>query len=392
MSAGKWKTVALGEVAKIVSGATPKTDKSEFWGGNIPWVTPADLSNHQGINFGGSCKKLTEKGYKSCSATMLPIGSILFSSRAPIGHSAVTTFPVCTNQGFKNLIPNDKLDPVFGFFTLKYLTPQIISLGRGATFAEVTKEIMEEIEIPLPDLPTQKRLSALLTRADRLRRLHRFALARCEEMLETAFLEKFASEDFPTTSVEALTTGKGSMRTGPFGSQLLVSEFVESGIAVLGIDNAVQNRFAWDQRRFITEAKYRDLKRYTVKPRDILITLMGTCGRCAVVPDNIPTAINTKHLCCVTIDQQKCLPLYLQGAFLFHPAVRHQLGVAKKGAIMDGLNMEIISNLEIPVPPLPLQKQFAHLAQHHERLRRQHTSALQHSTHLFQTLLHQTFS
>ena len=111
----------------------------------------------------------------------------------------------------------------------------------------------------------------------------------------------------------------------------------------------------------------------------------------AIVPDDIPQAINTKHLCCITLNQERCLPVFLHGAFLFHPHVRQQLGAATKGAIMEGLNMEIIKGLRIPLPPLSLQQRFAYLVREHERLRAMQRESLRQAEHLFQSLLQRAF-
>ena len=261
--------------------------------------------------------------------------------------------------------------------------------------AGIYLEALNEIKIPLPPLSEQQRITTLLGKADRLRRTRRYALELTHTLLPAAFLELFGEtgDRFPVLTVEELAADKPhAIRTGPFGSQLLHSEFTDRGVAVLGIDNAVNNEFAWGQLRFITPEKYEQLKRYTVFPGDVIITIMGTCGRCAIVPDDIPTAINTKHLCCITLDQKRCLPVYLHGAFLFHPFIRRQQGVATKGSIMDGLNMEIIKSLRIPLPPLRLQQKFAAMTEQVERLRAAQREALRQAEHLFQTLLHRSFS
>jgi type I restriction enzyme S subunit len=272
---------------------------------------------------------------------------------------------------------------------------QISGASKGSTRQRANLSDFRKLRIPVPkDQDEQMRIARLLDQADRLRRTHRYALELSDTFLPAAFLELFGSisaQGVPT--VEELGANKpGAIRTGPFGSQLLHSEFTASGIAVLGIDNAVNNRFEWSERRFISPRKYQELGRYTVFPGDVIITIMGTCGRCAIVPDDIPTAINTKHLCCITLDQTRCHPVYLHGAFLYHPFVRRQLVVATKGAIMDGLNMGIIEGLRIPLPPLSAQQHFAAIVARHERLRAKQVEELRQADHLLHSLMEKVFA
>lgn len=157
-----WPIKRIGEVCDIVSGATPKTERPEFWGGGIPWATPKDLSELDGWSLDHTARTLTGEGLASCSAAMVPEGSVLLSSRAPIGLVAVAGMPMCTNQGFKNLVCGSDVDPWYLFGWCKIRTTYLQSLGRGATFKEVSKRIVESIELPLPPMQRQRRFRSRL--------------------------------------------------------------------------------------------------------------------------------------------------------------------------------------------------------------------------------------
>lgn len=228
--------------------------------------------------------------------------------------------------------------------------------------ATVNRDSLLAMQCPVPPLREQRRIAEILDKADALRAKRRAAIAQLDTLTQSIFLDMFgdpAGHGWAMSTIDGVVAeGASAVRTGPFGSQLLHSEFTDEGIAVLGIDNAVENEFRWVQRRFITEEKFRRLSRYAVHPGDVLITIMGTCGRCAIVPDDIPVSINTKHLCCITLDRTACLPVFFHAYFLRHPIARSYLARKAKGAIMAGLNMGIIRDMPIPLAPIELQREF----------------------------------
>lgn len=271
--------VPLKDCCDVVGGATPKRNTPEYWGNGVPWVTPKDVSKLKSSFLEDAPEYISQAGYESCSTYLLPKHSILLTSRAPIGNVAIAGRDMCTNQGFKSLIPRDGVDYSYLYHCIKYMSPQLQALGNGATFKEISKKIVEEFEIPLPPLEEQKRIAAILDKADALCCKRQQAIDLTDQLLRSVFLDMFgdlAAKGWATTTVEKLASNtKGSIRTGPFGSQLLHSEFTESGVAVLGIDNAVKNIFRWAKPRFISTEKYGQLKRFTVRPGDLLITIMG---------------------------------------------------------------------------------------------------------------------
>lgn len=284
-----------------------------------------------------------------------------------------------------------ELDPKFAHFwiTSSGMKQQLKDLVKGI---HLYPKDVARLEIPLPPLDEQKRIAAILDKADALRAKRRQASALLDSLTPSIFVEMFGSSETITWPTAAISEVAIDIRTGPFGSQLLHSEFVDDGIAVLGIDNAVNNRFEWGKARFITEEKYRQLSRYTVQGDDVLITIMGTCGRCAVVPHDIPTAINTKHLCCITLDKERVLPDYLHACFLNNQNVLQQMGVQAKGAVMPGLNTGIIKSLEIPVPPIALQWAFKERLDTLARRLISAETAADEFEHLFASLQHRAFT
>ncbi len=168
----QWRRMALADVSRIVGGSTPSSSVQEYWNGNILWVTPTDLSAIVGRTINDSARKITQQGFASAGLEMLPAGSVVMSSRAPIGYLAIAGRPLATNQGCKSFVPSESLIiPEFLYLALSFQMPAIVAAGAGATFAEVSKSKLESIEIALPGIPEQRRIVA--THSERLSALFR---------------------------------------------------------------------------------------------------------------------------------------------------------------------------------------------------------------------------
>jgi type I restriction enzyme S subunit len=345
-----WPTVALGDYIEVLSGFAFKSDRFNTEGRGLPLVRIRDV-------LPGRTETFYEGNFDE--QFLIKNGDILIGMDGEFNCSRWAGGKALLNQRVCRVTPsNGKLSDGYLFRFLPAALKKIEDKTPFVTVKHLSTKEIRAIEIPLPPVDEQQRIAAILDQADALRLKRQGILDQLNRLKRAIFAELFVRcEDYrwPLKTVADIAT---SIRTGPFGSQLLHSEFVDDGIAVLGIDNAVNNEFRWNERRFITAEKYRELSRYTVYPRDILITIMGTCGRCAIVPDDIPVAINTKHLCCITLEES-VLPQFLHAAFLQHASILRQLGVQAKGAVMPGLNMGIIKSLELRIPPLALQQVFA---------------------------------
>ena len=165
---GNWKTCTMGELGTIIGGATPSTKKAENYdSGTISWITPKDLAGFSGRFISRGERNITEQGLKSCSTQLMPAHTVLFSSRAPIGYAAIAAQDICTNQGFKSVVPNDSTDYMFLYYLLKYNRDKIENLGSGTTFKEVSGSTMRGIEVTVPEsIEEQRRIASVLSALD----------------------------------------------------------------------------------------------------------------------------------------------------------------------------------------------------------------------------------
>ena len=156
----EWKEGTLSDVGSIVAGGTPFKSNQEYYTDNgIAWITPKDLSVDKSVFISHGENDITELGLQKSSATMMPAGTVLFSSRAPIGYIAIAANDICTNQGFKSVVPNDNVGTSYVYYLLKQLLPTIENMASGSTFKEISGSAMKIVPIAIPDDETLKRFS-----------------------------------------------------------------------------------------------------------------------------------------------------------------------------------------------------------------------------------------
>ncbi|MDG4476961.1 restriction endonuclease subunit S [Thiovibrio frasassiensis] len=386
----KWATATIGEVCEVVSGATPKTGTPAFWDGDVPWVTPKDLSDNVQKYLTDTPRKITTAGLRSCSAKMLPADSVLFSSRAPIGLVAINKIPVCTNQGFKNMVPrNGILSPDYLYWWLDIHREDVQRLGRGATFKEVSKKIVEDIQIPLPPLAEQKRIAVILDAADGLRAKRRESLAQLDTLLQSTFLDMFGD---PVTNPKGWRVVDfkevGTSRLGK-----MLDKGKEAGncqFPYLANFNVQWGRFVLDDLRRMDFTE-KDRKEFELKDGDLLVCEGGEVGRTAIWRGEMKDVYFQKALHRVRLNPSKSVPEYVQQCMWF---------MAKNGGFRDFTNSATIAHLTgvklktvpFPQPPLDLQHRFATIVESIEQQKARLRSHLAELDTLFASLQQRAFN
>lgn len=361
-----YKRCKIAEIGKVISGATPKTAFSENYGGDIPWITPADLSGYSEKYISHGARNITAKGYDSCSTQMMPAGTVLFSSRAPIGYVAIARNPICTNQGFKSIVPNPDIDSEFLYYQLKYLRNQIQDMGSGTTFKEISAKALGDVSVVVPPIDEQKRIvsrieelfSELDNGVETLRKTKQQLAGYRQAVLKDAFdvALKYCGKWIPIE--ELLATDKKGMSTGPFGTMIKKHEHKHAGVPMLGIENIGKGKFIDGNKIFVTEEKAEELKSFALKAGDIIISRSGTVGEICAVPERMKGALLSTNLLRLSLNSEKVLTTYFIYMFQSKGVVLDQVKELCRGSTRTFLNQTILKQIQFPIPSITKQAEI----------------------------------
>ena len=344
----------LGDICEIVSGSTPKTSIAEYWDGDVKWITPAELSDDTYIIM-DSVRKITELAVEKTGLRSIPKGTVILSSRAPIGKVAIAGCELYCNQGFKNLICSDVINNKYLYWFLKGNTIFLNSLGRGATFKEISKSIVSEIEINIPSIMQQKKVVENLEKLNRIISIRKQELQLLDELVRGRFVELFGDPvSNPYGYDKVALSDLADIKIGPFGSLLHKEDYIEGGHPLINPSHIIDGKVSPDDKLTISDEKYEELSVYQLKTGDVVMGRRGEMGRCAVVPEEGflcgtgSILIRTKGE--VTAD-------YIQKIISF-PSFKKTIEDMAVGQTMPNLNVPIVSGFQIIKPPMEVQDSY----------------------------------
>jgi type I restriction enzyme S subunit len=354
-----WMRVKLKDCCDVVGGATPKRNVDEYWNSkDIPWITPKDISNLKQPVLEDAPEYISHIGFKSCATYLLPKGSVLLTSRAPIGNLAIAGRDMCTNQGFKCLVPNNDVDGTYLYYCMMAYSEKLKVLGNGATFKEVSKKIVEEFEIPLPPLPEQKRIAAILDKADSLRRKNQQAIQLADQFIRAVFLELFGDpvtnpKGWEVKPLSEITEFENGDRSSNYPSG---DDIKNIGILFLNTKNIIDGKIAFKDTAFITREKFDSLGRGKLQKDDLVITLRGTLGSCAKFNCDYETGFINAQLMIIRTGER--VDSDFLHALLTSVPIQKKLKSIGNGAAVPQLTASQLKLFEFYLPPLTEQLKF----------------------------------
>lgn len=385
----KWEFVQLKEVCKVVSGTTPKSNREEYWNGTYNWVTPAELKEDT-VEVMETERKITKQAIQDSGLKSFPAGTVLLSSRAPIGKVAIAGVEMYSNQGFKNLICSDQVFNQYLFWFLKGKNKYLNTLGRGATFKEISKSIVESVQIPLPPINEQKRIAKNLDMVSQIIKQYKKQLTEWDRLIQSVFYQIFGDPINNEKKWEAKKLGDICDITS--SKRIFESEYVEEGIPFYRTKEIVElsKGSKVTTELFISNQRYKEIiSKYEVPQiGDLLVSAVGTIGVIWVVNQETPFYFKDGNLLWIK-RKGDVTSVFLR--YLLQLLIEYYKKDITTGSTYSALTIVKLKQMNAYIPPLPLQNQFSKIVAKIEAQKLNVQKVLARTQDLFESLMQEFF-
>lgn len=384
--------VPIGELCEFLNGGTPSKANVDFWDGDIPWITSAEINDGE---VAPPRFKITQDAIDESSTRLVPAGTLLLVIRTGVGKVGIAPYDLTFNQDINAVLPDPKrLDKQYLRRFLESQGDHFDKFSRGATVKGITREHLGRLAIPLPfpddprrSLAEQKRIAAILDKADAIRRRRQEAARLADTLIPSVFYEMFGDpvlnrKGWPTRPLGDMLDFLTS------GSRGWAAFYANSGRMFLRIQNVGRNRLLLDDVQYVQVEDSAESRRTATQPGDVLVTVTADLGRTAVIPEGFGPAHINQHI--VLLRSTQIEPLFLS-QFLASPAGQRQFTAKNRAAVKAGLNFDDIKSVKIVTPPRPLQKKFADACLRIERFAADLVSREEATDSLFSALVQRAF-
>ena len=346
-----WEIKKLGEVCEVIGGSTPKTSDDTFWDGDYYWISPAELDVSKYVY--STTRTITDAGVRSAHLQILPIGTVLLSSRAPIGKVAITKVPMYCNQGFKNLVCGKDLINEYVYWFLKHNTDYLNSLGTGATFKEISKKVVEQIPIPVPPIAEQEKIVAELDCLSGIIEKKKQQLKELDNLAQSIFYEMFGDpvENDKGWEKKRLD-GIGKVITGNTPSTKDESNYSSADYCFVKPSDIAKDSISYisNTEFYVSEKAYINSRQ--LPKGSVLTTCIGIIGKVGILQKD---ATCNQQINAIIPNKD------IDAKFLAHVLfmIRYVLTDVANAPIVPIINKKEFSSVSIPVPLFSLQQDFA---------------------------------
>ena len=353
-------TRRLLDMVSVVGGGTPSRAEAAFWGGDIPWATVKDLT---GPTLSSTVESISEAGLAASASNVAPAGAIILATRIVPGKAAVAGRPVAINQDLKALIPGESLDSRYLLYFFQSIAPLLQQKATGSTVKGITMDTLSRVRVPLLPVTEQRRIAAVLDKADGIRRKRQESLRLLDELLRSAFLEMFGN---PVKNEMGWRTEKLRHIASVHGGLQVTSRRIVNNREVPYL------RVANVQRGWIDLGEVKGLrvtddeaKRARLEPGDVLVVEghgnREEIGRSAVWEGTIVECVHQNHLIRVRPNTASVDPHFLSAFVNSASGRRQMLALGKTTSGLNTISTENVRQLVVAVPPLQLQQKYARL-------------------------------